>query len=80
VTSIGQAGSVLTLAALLAALCSDLHHIATRKSYKINGPNKSFPIPKLDVAGSIRVSRSTQETEITHVAKASGAAQCRKGN
>jgi hypothetical protein len=57
------------LAALLAALCSDLHHIATPKSNKVNGGNNSFHIPKLDVAGSIPVSRSTQVEEITEVTK-----------
>jgi hypothetical protein len=36
----------------------DLHHIATPKSNKANGRNESVPIPKLDVAGSIAVSRT----------------------
>jgi hypothetical protein len=72
VTSIVEGGSVLTLAALLAALCSDLHHIATHKSNKISSDNKSFPIPKLDVAGSIPVSRSTQAKEITNPIKSVG--------
>jgi hypothetical protein len=61
---------VLTLAALLAAVCSDLHHIAMCKSNKTNRRNAYFPIPKLDVAGSIPVSRSTQAQQITHVSKA----------
>jgi hypothetical protein len=46
-------------AAILAALCSDLRHCATSKSNKINRGNTFFPIPKLDVAGSIPVSRSS---------------------
>jgi hypothetical protein len=56
--AVRQYSSALILAALLAAVCSDLHHIADRKSNKINRGNNSFPIPKLDVAGSIPVSRS----------------------
>jgi hypothetical protein len=54
------------LVLILAALCAALHHIATHKSNKINGRNESVPIPKLDVAGSIPVSRSTEAQQITH--------------